>query len=298
MRRDHRDRYGESATNRCERALVTLIGDVGPWRQRLVLVGGLAPRYIVGSLPPGASPHVGTTDVDLVVQLAVDEEFETYRKLAANLRRSGFELIQPSYRWSRNVDGVPVYVEFLCETDQVGAGMIHRTRQDTGSGFGAFNVIGAQLVARDYSEYEIEAERLDGGGLSRVCLRVAGVLSYIVLKTLAFQDRHREKDAYDLIFTLANYPDRGPHTAGREAARSPVRQEPQVIAALRLLGGRFKNTERDGPRSYANFQADPDDTDGKARLRNEAVAVVRQFLIAADPPATNPSRRGTSIHEE
>ncbi len=282
MGRDHRDQYSEPATYRCERTLVTLIGDIGPWRERVVLVGGLAPRYIVGSLPPGASPHVGTTDVDLVVQLAVGEEFESYQKLAMNLRRSGFELTQPSYRWVRNVDEVPVYVEFLCETDQVGAGMIHRTRQDTGSGFGAFNVVGAQLVGRDYFECEIEAERLDDGGMSRVCLRVAGILSYIVLKTLAFQDRHHEKDAYDLIYTLMNYPNGGPDAAGREAATSPVRQEPQVIEALRLLSRCFNSSERDGPRSYANFQVDPDDTDGEARLQNEAVAAVTQFLNGAN----------------
>ncbi len=282
MRLDHHDQYSESATFRCERALVTLIGNIGPWRERLVLVGGLAPRYIVGSLPPGASPHVGTTDVDLVVQLAVGEDFESYMKLGTNLRRSGFELTQPSYRWVRNVDGAPVYVEFLCETDQVGAGTIHRTRQDTGSGFGAFNVIGAQLVARDYSEYELEAERLEDGGLSRVRLRVAGILSYVVLKTLAFQDRHHEKDAYDLIYTLMNYPNGGPHTAGRVAATSPVREEPQVIEALRLLSRCFNNTNRDGPRFYANFQADPDDTEGKARLHNEAVAAVTQFINGAD----------------
>ena len=280
--RDHRDQYGEHATRRCERALVTLIGDIGPWRERLVLVGGLAPRYIVGSLPPGVSPHVGTTDVDLVVQLAVDEDFETYQRLATNLRRSGFKPTQPSYRWIRDVDGTPVHVEFLCDTDQVEAGAIHRTRHDTGSGFGAFNVAGAQLVTRDHFEYELEAERLDDGGLSRVSLRVAGILSYVVLKTLAFQDRHHEKDAYDLVYTLVNHPDGGPHAAGRNAARSPVRQEPQVIEALRLLSRRFNNAGDDGPHSYANFEADPGDTDSKARLRNEAVAAVTQFLTATD----------------
>ena len=230
----------------------------------------------------GASPHVGTTDVDLVIRLAVGEDFEPYKKLATNLRRSGFKLTQPSYRWVRNVDGAPVYVEFLCETDQVRAGTIHPTRQDTGSGFGAFNVVGAQLATRDYFEYEIEAERLDDGGLSRVRLRVTGILSYIVLKTLAFQDRHHEKDAYDLIYTLMNYPNGGPHTAGRDAATSPVRQEPQVIETLQLLNRCFNNTERDGPRSYANFQAEPDDINSKARLRNEAVAAVTQFLDGAN----------------
>ncbi len=56
---------------------------------------------------------------------------------------------------------------------------------------------GAQLVTADYSEHEVEAERLDDGGLSTVSVRVCGLLTYAVLKIQAFQDRHDNKDAYD-----------------------------------------------------------------------------------------------------
>ncbi|MGV0802613.1 hypothetical protein ABQF26_36910, partial [Mycolicibacterium elephantis] len=74
MSRQHQSDYDEETTARCERALVTLLGDIGPWSGRVYLAGGLAPRYIVGSLPEGARPHVGTTDVDLVIGLAVEDE--------------------------------------------------------------------------------------------------------------------------------------------------------------------------------------------------------------------------------
>ncbi len=114
MERGHQDDYDAAQTHLSERALVTLIGDLGPWSKRIVLVGGLAPRYIVGSLPMGASPHAGTTDVDVVIGLAVEDSFETYATLQANLKKSGFELDQPSYQWSRRVDGAKVSVDFLC----------------------------------------------------------------------------------------------------------------------------------------------------------------------------------------
>ncbi len=55
--------YDEQTTVRCERALVTILGDIGPWKERIYLAGGLAPRYIVGRLPEGVRAHVGTTDV-------------------------------------------------------------------------------------------------------------------------------------------------------------------------------------------------------------------------------------------
>ena len=65
--RAHHTDYDEATTGRCERVLLTLLGDLGPWGQRIYLAGGLAPRYLVGRLPEGARAHVGTTDVDLVI---------------------------------------------------------------------------------------------------------------------------------------------------------------------------------------------------------------------------------------
>jgi hypothetical protein len=70
LSREHYTNYDDAATTRCERALVTLLGDLGPWSERIYLAGGLAPRYLVGRLPDGARAHVGTTDVDLVIGLA------------------------------------------------------------------------------------------------------------------------------------------------------------------------------------------------------------------------------------
>lgn len=170
-------------------------------------------------------------------------------------------------------------VEFLCETDKVDAGKIFKPKQGTGSGLGAFNVRGAQLVTRDFTEVEIEAERLNDGGTSRVAVRVAGILSYTVLKILAFQDRHENKDSYDLVYCLLNFGD-GPEDAGRACRESAIRSEPQVAAALQLLTKRFESADHDGPRAYATF-LDDGDAQRAAQLRQEAVAVVRGFLGAS-----------------
>lgn len=279
MSKRHHSDYDELTTARCERALVTLLGDIGPWSQRVYLAGGLAPRYIVGSLPEGAHPHVGTTDVDLVIGLAVEDESpEAYRTLENNLKKAGFKA-ESSFRWLKNVEGVTVIVEFLCETDQVEPGKIFKPKEGTGSGLGAFNVRGAQLVTRDYVEREIEADRLDDGGRSKVIVRVANILSYTVLKILAFQDRHENKDSYDLIYCLLNF-GAGPEEAGRASAQSAIRGDVQVEDALRLLSERFADADQDGPHAYGAFLTDEGDDERAARLRQEAVAVVRAFLGA------------------
>jgi hypothetical protein len=277
-KRHHTD-YDEITTARCERALVTLLGDIGPWNQRVYLAGGLAPRYIVGTLPEGARPHVGTTDIDLVIGLAVDSESaEAYRTLENNLKKAGFEA-ESSFRWMKKIEGVTVILEFLCETDQVEPGKIFKPKEGTGSGLGAFNVRGAQLVTRDYVEREIEADRVDGGGRSKVVVRVANILAYTVLKILAFQDRHENKDSYDLIYCLLNFGE-GPEEAGRSATRSAIRGDAQVEDALRLLSERFADADQDGPHAYGTFLASAGGDEEKARLRQEAVAVVRGFLAA------------------
>ena len=280
MSREHASDYDSVTTARCERALVTLLGDLGPWRERIFLVGGLAPRYIVGQLPEGAPAHIGTTDVDLVIGLALgDDTPETYRTLETNLKRSGFSA-ENSFRWTRLVEGISVQVEFLCETTEVEAGRIFKPKGESlGSGLGAFNVRGAQLVASDFTEHQVEAERLDEGGLSTIAVRVCGLLPYVVLKILAFQDRHDNKDSYDLVFCLLHYGS-GPQAAGRDAAGSPVAAHPQVVDALRLLGERFLDIDRDAPVAYAAFLADPADLDAADRLRREAVASIRLFLEA------------------
>ena len=278
-KRDHHSDYDEETTARCERALVTLLGDLGPWRERIYLAGGLAPRYLVGHLPEGARAHVGTTDVDLVIGLALgDETPETYRTLQNNLAKSGFERKSPSFRWARDVEGVTVVVEFLCETDEVEPGGIFKPKgESTGSKFAAFNVRGANLIRDDFIEVDIEGERLDDGGQSKVAVRVANLLPYAVLKILAFQDRHENKDAYDLVFTLF-HADGGPEEAGRAAKSSAVAGHPQVTEALTLVAERFADVEQDGPSAYAAFLAQPGDDEDRARLRREAVATVREFL--------------------
>lgn len=103
------------------------------------------------------------------------------------------------------------------------------------------------------------------------------MLPYLVLKVFAFQDRHENKDAYDLIFTLLNG-EGGPRAVGRAAAASPVARRPQVEEAIALLGERFRDTGQDGPSAYASFLAAPGDDEERARLRQKAVATARAFL--------------------
>lgn len=67
------DGYSDQHTLDCERVLVTLLRGLGPWKDSVYLIGGLAPRYLVPARPPAVPTHAGTMDVDIVIDAAVRE---------------------------------------------------------------------------------------------------------------------------------------------------------------------------------------------------------------------------------
>ena len=160
----------------------TLLGDLGPWRERIYVVGGLAARYLVGALPAGA-PRVGTTDADLALGIALGDTPETYRTQHAAPRRAasrrtsppsrrpeGVRITQgqPSFPWTHNVDRTTVVGECLCEADQVDPA----ASSDPAKCGAAVNVTGAMLSRDDYSEGDVDGRavrrpRPVAGGASR-----------------------------------------------------------------------------------------------------------------------------------
>ena len=278
--------YDGYTTSLCERAQLTLLKCAGPWGDRIYLTGGLVPRYLISELPRYARPHVGTTDVDLVVGVAVVEEgAEPYATLVKNMTIAGFRLYKDaagegaSFRWCIEVDGKTVIIEFL--TEQGGEpGTITRPRQGTGAKLGAFEVRGARLVALDFVEREIQGVIADGNE-SFGTIRVANLLPFITLKAFAMHDRGavKYKDAYDIVFTLSNWSG-GPAAAAATARTSPVFAEPIVAEALDLLARHFAHEGMDGPGQYSGFLFDEhqDEEDERDRLRLEAVSVVQAFM--------------------
>jgi hypothetical protein len=128
---------------------------------------------------------------------------------------------------------------------------------------------------------EIEAERLQDGGRSRVAVRVVGVAAFVVLKILAYVERHHRKDVYDIVFTLQNHPG-GPAGAGDAVIASGLRDEPQAMLGLQLLRERFSDPGNDAPIDYAEAVGAGAEPGRLDQLRNEAVAVVEALFARLD----------------
>lgn len=201
------------------------------------------------------------------------------------MRKAGFEMYQDeagrqqSFRWCIDLDGQTVLIEFM--TEQGGEpGTIARSRRNTGAKLGAFETRGAGLVAADYVSREIRATLRDGNE-SFGQLRVANLVPFLTLKSLALDERGlvKHKDAYDIVFTLGNWPG-GPEGAAAAAAVSPVIGRDVVYDALGKLDAHFEHAGMDGPGHYSRFLFDDavDDAEEAERLRLEALAVVRGFF--------------------
>jgi len=267
--------------------LRTILTKVGPWGQRLVLIGGMTPRYLVGPLLLDIKEHVGTTDLDIVVGVTISsEEEEAYRTLQQNLKDAQFApAINPdtgqeqTFRWTRQVDGVGVHLEFFCP---VGSGQPGKLLRNPGSNVGskisAIRTRGAELAAMDNVVVSLGGELLDHGGTQEaVNAHVANLLPFLVLKAFAIDERDKTKDSYDVVWTLSAYKD-GPRPMVQEIARSPVLGHPDVAAAMERLRTHFQPPDHRGPSQYANFELMGGDENERVKLRRYAHGALAEFF--------------------
>ena len=84
--------YDRASADLCERTLVTLLRGLGPWKSSIVLVGGLAPRYLIDRerVFMQETAHIGTLDIDLVLAIELLVQIDAYESIERNLKRMGF----------------------------------------------------------------------------------------------------------------------------------------------------------------------------------------------------------------
>ena len=153
--------------------------NIGARGTRLFLIGGMTPRYLVGTIPQEMREHIGSTDLDIVVGISLaTEEAEAYRTLQQNLRAVQFAPArnpdtgqEETFRWERNVDGVRVLLEFF---SPVGAGqpgqLLRNPGENVGSKISAVRTRGAELAGLDHFEVTLNGELLDHGGIQEAVI--------------------------------------------------------------------------------------------------------------------------------
>jgi hypothetical protein len=264
--------YPPDAVEAAKSVLVELVHILGEYRDEMIIVGGWVPFLLM----PDASGHVGSTDVDIALDHLAEND-EVYARISEVLTDHDYvQDAQQPFIWFKDVafdgaDAVTVEVDFLAG-EYGGTARGHRTQrvQD----IKPRKARGADLLFDESVTRQIEA-RLPSGAIDRVTVKVAGVVPYLVMKSSALDSRVKEKDAYDIWFTLANYPG---GAAAVAAEFEPFATHGLVLEAVGVLESKFASPGHFGPASVALFlDVEGDESE---RIKRDAYERV-QALIAA-----------------
>jgi hypothetical protein len=253
--------YEKEVTENCERLLVTLLRNLGPWKESIYLVGGLTPRYLI---PKGKTQHAGTGDVDVVVKLEMLADTEAYRSLEENLKQMGFERAkndkgQPqSWRWQKRAGRSLIILELLADNPEVSGGKVKPL--PTEGNISALNIPHASMVFDHYETKTITAELLDNKGIATEKVRHADIASFTCLKAFALDDRYEPKDAHDLVYCIENAEEGTAAIAEKFRAARDGKHAGAVKKTLEILARRFTTQGgvegylRDGAVAVAAFE--------------------------------------------
>jgi len=98
------------------------------------------------------------------------------------------------------------------------------------------------------------------------------------MKGMALWDRYKEKDAYDIYFSILYYP------GGLNKLISvfqPIKSNKLVQEGLSKIRTKFKDVESPGPMWIMNFE-EIDDEEEKERVRRDAFERINTFLDGLD----------------
>lgn len=287
------DEYKPEVTDLCERVLVTLLRDLGPWKESMYLAGGLVPRYLVKDKPPKIRAHAGTGDIDVVIKLEMLGETEAYKTLEENLKQIGFK---PRLNKNGNIDkwgwclkegNTVIELDLLADDPEVKGAKVRPL--PTEGAISALNIPHASMVFDEYESREVTADLIGGGGKATETIRHANLLSLVCLKAFAFDHRRAPKDAHDILYCIEFVPGGVDAAAEKFRAALTGKHEKTVKAALRILRDRFRTDrhargfEKDGPVAVASFELGEDASKEQRALRQrDAAALIEEFLKKID----------------
>lgn len=270
------------ARARAETALVRVLWHLSETTVRPIVLGGLVPDVLVDGVEPAPPPHLGTTDVDVYIELGVASDARTLVALEGALRAAGFApdgRETGGWRWRGDIDGTLVKVELLGERPDAANESV--TTAPSGV-LGVLNLRGTGFVARDH-EGRILGGRLADGTQVSVEARFTGLQGYLLAKMFAARARGLDRDFYDLVYVLLHNRLGGPAEAAHAIRSGTFRDDlPSLQTTLREIAERFRVGSDAGAIGYAREAAQTDGHSTAAELRADAIGAITTFLDALD----------------
>jgi hypothetical protein len=258
--------------------------------RHLAIVGGAVPSLLAGRLPTGISPHVGTADLDfhLSLHLLDGETADYYQAIIDGLRSLGLRTDvqdgrEVKWRWVGRHRDAWVQVEFLCpmrsrggRPEKPAAGTPAEANIGPAGEITALAVGFGHLVP--YDTVLVERRVPTSRGMLGYEFPVAGLASWLSLKTDAIMRRDKPKDAYDVVWLIDAL---GPEEAAKRVAMSPLLAGDLAADVLgqfsRLITDQFRDIEAAGPAMYSSFLG-ADNSDAEQRHAHGTVAALGKAL--------------------
>ncbi len=260
-----------------ELALGTLLVGGAPDTERLIVLGGLVPPTLTRTDLPLVPPHLGTTDVDvlLVTHLTAGQDLGRIERALAAME---FKPEGDGWRWRGLIAARLVRIEFLCDLDDQPAEAI--VTPAGCSELRALNLRGTGFAEVDHRELILQTPTGQD-----VRARIAGLAGYLLSKATTARQRGADKDYYDLVYVLLHNQSGGPAGAAQVINESSLRERLGALRSTFLeLRERYRDDRALGARAYAaeSMKVTPEEDEGL--LAADAAAAVAEFLdaLAAD----------------
>jgi len=243
------DEYDDRATKAVKSVLIEIGQILGSFQGKFAVIGGAVPWLLLDNQD---MPHVGSIDVDLSLNAEALSDGE-YATLVEALQGHGYEQQKALRRFQlmRRVpasdDGPPidVIVDFLMPRDAE----IVKNNPPLVADFAVQRADGADLALRFYQLVAVDGPMPDGGR-NRVEVAVCSIPALIAMKGHALNGRLKQKDAYDIYYSIRNYPE---GIAALAEACRPILEHESGRRGYDYVADKFDTPDGFGPTCVRRF---------------------------------------------
>ncbi|MFN9659810.1 MAG: hypothetical protein ACK6BC_05460 [Cyanobacteriota bacterium] len=278
--------YDDRSTQAVKSVLLEIGQILGSYKGKFVVVGGLIPWLLQNDED---MPHVGSLDIDIDIDIDLgldpsalaDGEYASLIKL---LKGQGYRQrndLDPELKPFQLVRELPqedgsspieVVVDFLMQRNV----KVAKNDPPLVEDFRVQEVNGTDLALRLAETFRLSGS-MPGGGINTVTISVCSIPAFLLMKGFAIENRHKQKDAYDIYYVVRNY--RDGISALAEACR-PVLNEPEGLEGYSYIDGKFAAFDAYGPTSVRKFVEETDVLQERTpeQWQRDAFGVVDRWL--------------------
>ncbi|MHB8279801.1 MAG: hypothetical protein ACYDIA_19435 [Candidatus Humimicrobiaceae bacterium] len=263
--------YSKKEVDTCLSVIVEVMTILGSYRDKIVLIGGWVPYFI---LDKQGKDHIGSIDIDLALDFQKISD-ESYRSILKLLEKRGYIQGSQPYIFNRNIktaNGASYSIEIdLLSGEYGGTNKSHRTQRV--QEINARKARGCDLAFK-YNISILLKSIMPDGSENEVNIKVASIVPFLVMKGMALWQRMKEKDAYDIYFTILHFP--GGIESLVEIFKS-VTDNNLVKEGLGKILVKFNGINSIGPTWLVKF-LDIEDNDERERVKRDSFERVAALM--------------------